>query len=125
MELIMDLPLASLQSAYKCKQRLFFTSCETVSGEGILYADCPVFMRDWDPWSFTILKGCLLSKTQHTISALDGCIGANNMKRININGLWCAPGLTCCMLSMSIDYFVLADTFKFSQDIIKFSRIEW
>ena len=100
----------------RMQTKTFFTSCETVSGEGILYAGRPVFIRGWNPQSFTILKGCLLPETQHTLSALDGCIGVNNMKRIDINGLWCTPGLTCCMLSMSIGYFVLADTFKFSQD---------
>ena len=50
----------------------FLTSRETVSGEGMWYSGLPVFMSIWNPRSFTILKGRLLSDTQRTISALQG-----------------------------------------------------
>ena len=50
----------------------FLTSWETVSGEGMWYSGLPVFMSIWNPQSFTILKGRLLSDTQRTISALQG-----------------------------------------------------
>ena len=47
----------------------FLTSWETISGEGMWYSGLPVFIRLWNPWSFTILKGHLFSDTQQTISA--------------------------------------------------------
>ena len=29
--------------------KTFFTSCNTVSAEGIQYPGCPVFIKDWNP----------------------------------------------------------------------------
>jgi hypothetical protein len=49
---------------------VFHTSRETVSAEGMWYSGLPVFIRLQKPQSVTILKGCLFSETQSTISAL-------------------------------------------------------
>jgi hypothetical protein len=50
--------------------KTFFTSRETVSGEGTWYPGHPVFMRDRNAWSFMTWKGHLLSETQRMISTL-------------------------------------------------------
>ena len=55
----------------RTRTNTFFTSQEMVAGEGSGYSGRPVFMRLRNPWSLTILNGCLLSATQRTISALN------------------------------------------------------
>ncbi len=56
---------------FRTFRKTFFTLCETVCEEGKRYPGCPIFMSDWNPQSFTISKGRLLSLTHWTISALD------------------------------------------------------
>jgi hypothetical protein len=56
---------------FRTFRKTLFMSRETVGGEGKRYPGRPVFISDWNPRSFTISKGLLLSLTQRTISALN------------------------------------------------------
>ena len=91
--------------AIRCRTCLktCFTSHETVLGEGMWYPGRPVFIRDWNPRSFTILNGRLLSETQWTISALH--CEQRIVTIIHIKGYqWYIPRLGCCMLSVPVAY---------------------
>src|SRR5271156_3973564 len=57
---------------FRTLTKTFRTSRETVSADGMGYSGLPVFIRLQKARSVTILKGCLLSDTQRTISALRG-----------------------------------------------------
>ncbi len=64
--------------------KTLFTLHETVAGEGKQYPGHSIFMSDWNPGPFTISKGCLLSLTQQTISALDQSVKTRKSSVIKV-----------------------------------------
>ena len=86
-------PYSILAIHLRTRKKTFFTSRETVSGEGTWYLGRPVFMRDRNARSFTTWKGCLLLETQQTISALGS--GVKKGKASYTNSTYLASIVVC------------------------------
>ena len=80
------------------------------------YPGHPVFMRDWNPRSFTIWNGRLFSETHRTISALAQESNIRSRKG-ECKNRWYVPSFCSCVVSMMIGHFSLANSFEFSCNI--------
>jgi len=104
-----DSYLQQLRNSFTHMDEHFFD----ISGDCFWRWYVPVFISFWNPLSFMILKGHLLSDTQQTISALELLMST---PKGNGHELCDLPCLRFGMLTMRVGNLTLCNSLKFSRD---------